>query len=95
MKVVVCRTAVIDFNAADFDDAVAKLMFQAGGFRIENDLSHSVLLWVCVRFTRLLSRKCVQQRSVGSHGVGGLFVESSGNSSMPRLARVSARSLPG
>ena len=42
MKVMVCQMAVVDFNAADFDDAVAKFMFQAGGFRIENDLSHSV-----------------------------------------------------
>ena len=34
------ETPIEQFHAADLDDAVLVFHFEAGGFRIENDLAH-------------------------------------------------------
>jgi hypothetical protein len=34
------QPAIHEFDAADLDDAMLLLDFQAGGFRIEDDLAH-------------------------------------------------------
>jgi hypothetical protein len=40
MEFLAGRAAIQDFDATDFDDAVAGGGFQAGGFGVEDDLSH-------------------------------------------------------
>ena len=42
VKMSIGQLAVIDFDAADFDDSVPQLVLKAGRFGIENDLSHDV-----------------------------------------------------
>jgi hypothetical protein len=42
VEVIPRQHAVDDFDAADFDDAVASSWIEAGGFGIEDDLAHEV-----------------------------------------------------
>ena len=42
VKVVTGQHAVVQFDAADFDDAVARARVQAGGFSIEDNLTHKL-----------------------------------------------------
>jgi hypothetical protein len=41
MEVITGQFAVQDFDATDFDDAVAGARIQAGGFGVEDDLTHA------------------------------------------------------
>ena len=34
------QSPVAHFDAADFDDAMPELVFEAGGFSVEEDLAH-------------------------------------------------------
>ena len=58
MVVVSGQTAIDQFDAADFDDAVALAGFQAGGFSIEDDLAgHGLLFYFIHRPQSMLFSK--------------------------------------
>jgi hypothetical protein len=44
MKIVAGELAIDQFNAADFDHAIAGARIETGSFGIENNLSHADLL---------------------------------------------------
>jgi hypothetical protein len=45
MKMSISQAPIAHFNAANFNDAVTEFVFKAGGFCVEEDLTHGA----CVR----------------------------------------------